>query len=78
MIVSFIGGVINYSELLIYLEFIEFNGFWGIVLGVYFKYVGEFIEERFLYLKIMLVFLSVVGLGEIGLDWIVFLNFWRK
>lgn len=32
------------------------------------KHVGELAEERFLHLKTMLDFPSVVGLGEIGLD----------
>lgn len=76
--VSLTGGVISYSEPSTHPEFIEHNGFWGIALGVHPKHVGELAEERFLHLKTMLAFPSVVGLGIIGLDRTVPLNLWRK
>lgn len=66
--VNIIGGVINYSEPSTHPELIQPNGFWGAALGLHPKHVGELIEERFLHMKTMLDFPSVVGLGEIGLD----------
>lgn len=78
LIVSIVGDVKNYSEPSTHPELIQPNGFWGIALDVDPKHAGELTEERFLHMKNMLDFPSVVGLGEIGLDQKDPSNLWRK
>lgn len=75
---NIIGGVINYSEPSTHPELMQPNGFWGIALGVHPKRAVELAEERFLHMKTMQDFPSVVGLGEIGQDRTVPSNLWTK